>query len=188
MSQVKIYDFFGNLQFKIGIDFDFVDSEAFIIKEVIQDSKILDNLEAGFKYYSHKSRLYINVSESTNLDNVLILKEDFELGKTLRIQLKKKLPSHISQDEPVGDRLDANAMTIRGLIEKLYLFENVRSDLKNKNSVERNKMTKKLIGLSLNSIYYYKSMVRKAKQMGFDFEYNMDKYANLIRQFVSEQS
>lgn len=188
MSQIKIYDFFGNLMFKIGIDLDFVDSEAFLIKEIIQDSKIITNLESGFKYYSHKSRLYVNVREGTNLDNVLILKEDFEQGKTLRVQLNKKVPPQVSFDEKVNEKLEYNEMTIRGLISKLYLFENVRSDLKNKNWTERNSMTKKLMGLSLNSIYYYKSMVRKAKLKGFDFEYNMDKHANLIRQFVSDQS
>ena len=187
MSNIKIYDFFGNLTFKMGVDLDFVDPEAFLIKEIIQDSKVISTLESGFKYYSHKSRLYVNVKEGTNLDNVLILKEDFEQGKTLRIQLEKKLPVQISSEEPVDDKLVSNEMTIRGLIAKLYLFENVRADLKNKNRTERNAMTKKLLGLSLNSIYFYKSMVRKAKLKGFDFEYNMDKHANLIREFVSDQ-
>ncbi len=187
MSKVKIYDFLGNLTVKLGVDLDLVDSEAFLIKEIIQDEKTIANLALGFKYLACKSRLWVNVKEGTNLDNVLVLKEDFEMGKTLKIQLNKRLTIQLTQSEKFNESLISNEMSIKVLINKLYQFENVKSDLKSKNLQERNLMTKKLLGLTLNSIYYYKSMVRKAKAKGFDFELNLDNHANQLRQFVSDK-
>ena len=181
---VKIYDFLGNLLHKIRIELDEIDLEGVSIPEMIKEQILLEQFNSGFKYYASKSRVWIQVAPKTNLENVFILKDDFEQSKHLKIVLKKNLNMRLDADDTIRFALDKKSISVEHLLLKLLQYEKIKIEMKNLKVQIRSARTKQLIGISLPSVFYYKSIVRKARELNFDFQVNLHKSVKELVNFL----
>lgn len=184
---VKIYDFLGNLVQKINVELDETELEAISIKDLIKEVSMQEELKNGFKYYAFKSHIWVQVKPDTLLGNVFVLKEDFEntrAGQLLRVVLAKSLTLRLNTDDSIKFSLNRKALIIKDLLTKLVEFENFKKEMKGKSSEEKSILTKKIIGMSMQSVLYYKSIIRKAKQFNFDFSANSKEPIKILIAFV----
>ena len=181
---LKIYDFLGNLLHKIRIDLDEIDLEGVSVPEMIKEPIILEQFNSGFKYYAAKSRVWVQVGPKTNLENVFVLKDDFEQAKHLKIVLSKNLNMRLEGSEAMRFLLDRKTMTVEHLLLKLQQYEKMKVEMKNLKVGLRSARSKQFIGMSLPSVFYYKSTVRKARELHFDFQGNFHKSVKEMVDFV----
>ena len=169
VMSVKVYDFLGNLNHKIRVDLEEMDFEGTPINDLVKDNNVLDQLRGGFKFFSTKSKVWVQVAPNNNLDNVYVLKEDFGPLRSIQIVLSK--PKALTPEEATNFKVELGqkSLTVEHLLLKLSTFEKVKQSLKAMTPAEKSAKIKQLIGISLSSVYYYKTIVRKARSGHFDF-------------------
>ena len=137
----------------------------------------------GFKYFSYGTDVWIHFGAGDCLENIILYLFDFDYNKNLSIQLK----DYSDREERKSIKNTKREHLIEEIVDIVYEYgENKRAG-QNLSKSEFNQKIKDYFGMSKSSILYYKSIIKKANRLGFDFEANSKSKISILRKFIKRE-